>query len=306
MATHQARRRNLALAGGLAALALTLGFTASPATAAPPPPVTYVALGDSYTAGTGAGGLYRDSLCWQSQSGYVDIVAASGRVDLLTNLACHGALLSFDPLNPSPFYNGAPTVVEQIFAGQTALQNAELVSITAGAIDAGSLLALQACASPDTTTCAGTVAGIRANLSSVTTALAGTYGLIRASAPNATIAVMGYPRLFDPSQGDLVIPGVTVVPVANQVLANTAVDDLNRAIAAAVQLSGKNVVFVDVTKRFRGHAVNSAEPWIVLIPAPVPPFDRLPDANFHPNVAGHQAYAAALISTVKPAQLAKR
>ncbi|BCW64296.1 SGNH/GDSL hydrolase family protein [Paenarthrobacter sp. MSM-2-10-13] len=306
MATHQGRRRHAAFAGGLAIVALCLGFVASPATAAPPPPVDYVALGDSYTAGTGAGGLYRDAVCWQSEPGYVDVVAASGRVDLLSNLACHGALLSFDPLNPSPFYNGAPTVVEQIFSGQADLQKAELVSITAGAIDAGSLLALQACASPDTATCAGTVAGIRANLGSVTTALAGTYGLIRAAAPNATIAVMGYPRLFDPSQGDLVIPGVTVVPVANQVMANSAVDDLNKAIAAAVQLSGKNVVFVDVTKRFGGHAVNSADPWIVLVPVPVAPFDRLPDANFHPNVAGHQAYASALISAVKPAQLAKR
>lgn len=306
MATHQLRRRHTTFAGAFAVLALTLGFTASPATAAPPPPVDYVALGDSYTAGTGAGGLYADAICWQSEPGYVDVVAASGRVNLLTNLACHGALLSFDPLNPSPFYNGAPTVVEQIFSGQGALHNAEMVSITAGAIDAGSLVALQACASPDTATCAGTVAWIRANLGSVTTALAGTYGLIRASAPNATIAVMGYPGLFDPSQGDLVIPGLTVVPVANQVLVNAAVDDVNKAIAAAVQLSGNNVVFVDVTKRFRGHAVNSAEPWIVLVPAPVPPFDRLPDANFHPNPAGHQAYAAALLSTIKPAQLAKR
>ena len=295
MATHQARRRLAALAGGLAVLGLSLGFVGSPATAAPPPSVDYVALGDSYTAGTGADGLYRDAPCWQSHPGYVDVVADTGRVNLLANLACHGALLTFDPEFPSPFYNGAPTVLEQIALGQTALHNAELVSITAGAIDAGSLLALQACASPDTAGCAGTVNAIIANLPVLEAGLEGIYQTIQASAPQATIAVMGYPRLFDP------VNGVPVIPVENQAKVNQAIDVLNQTIAKAVAESRTNAKFVDVTKRFAGHAANSLEPWIVLdfrLP--------LPDANFHPNVAGHQAYAAALVSAVKPAQLAKR
>jgi lysophospholipase L1-like esterase len=301
MATHQARRRRTAFAGGLAILALCLSFTASPATAAAPPLPDYVALGDSYTAGTGAGDLYAPTPpgCWQSKGGYVDLVAATGQVTLLANLACHGALL----VPGGPFYNGAPSVVQQILSrtGRSALAKAELVSITAGAIDAGSLLALRDCATPDTATCAATVAGIRAKLPAITVGLAGTYALLRASAPQAAIAVMGYPRLFDPTRGPLVLPGVTVVPVENQVQVNAAVDALNKAIADAVKLSRTKAVFVDVTQRFLGHAVNSPEPWIVLAP-PVPPSTLLPDANFHPNAAGHQAYAAALLSSVVPAQ----
>ena len=298
MATHRARRRHLAFAGGLAALALTLGFTASPATAAPPPPVTYVALGDSYTAGTGAGDLYRPPVaCWQSSPGYVDDVAATGGVTLVANLACHGAVL----FPAGPFYDGVtPSVFQQIFAGQQALAGADLVSVTAGAVDAGSLLALQNCSTPDTQLCAATVSGIIANLPVIESGLEIIYQNIRASAPEATLAVMGYPRLFDPANG------LPVIPPANQAQVNLAIDALNATIAKAVADSQTNAKFIDVTKRFLGHAANSADPWLVMILAPVPPFDRLPDANFHPNVAGHLAYAAALLSAIKPAQLAKR
>ncbi|BCW07793.1 hydrolase [Arthrobacter sp. NtRootA1] len=281
-------------------MALTLGFTASPATAAPPSPVNYVALGDSYTAGTGAGDLYRPPVaCWQSSPGYVDDVAETGRVALVANLACHGAVL----FPAGPFYDGVtPSVFQQITssAGQSALQNAGLVSITAGAVDAGSLLALQNCSTPDTQLCEGTVSGIIANLPVIESGLEIIYQNIRASAPEATLTVMGYPRLFDPANG------LPVIPPANQSQVNLAVDALNATIAKAVADSRTNAKFIDVTKKFLGHAANSADPWLVMILAPVPPFDRLPDANFHPNEAGHLAYAAALLSAVKPAQLAKR
>lgn len=301
MATHRARRRHLAFAGGLAALALTLGFTASPATAAPPPPITYVALGDSYTAGTGAGDLSRPPVaCWQSPGGYADLVDASPKVTLVANLACHGAVLFPVP----PFYDGVtPTVGEQILAGQQALAGADLVSITAGAVDAGSLLALQACSTPDTQLCAATVQGIIQNLQLgiLQAQLEATYQAIQLAAPDAVIAVLGYPRLFDPSQGDIVTNGITIVPVQNQILVNQAIDALNATIAAAVEGSGTNAVFIDVTKRFIGHAVNSDNPWIVL--DLTQPFL---DANFHPNDAGYQAYASALLSAVKLTQLAKR
>ncbi|XAS71410.1 SGNH/GDSL hydrolase family protein [Micrococcaceae bacterium Sec5.1] len=298
MATHRARRRRLAFAGGLAALALTLGFTASPATAAPPPPVTYVALGDSYTAGTGAGDLsgpFPPIPCWQSEGGYVDIVDASPRVTLVENAACHGAFLL--PVGTSK------SVTQQIaeLSGGALNSDTDLVSITAGALDAGSLLALQACSMPTTQPCEDTVSGIIANLPVIESGLETTYQAIQQAAPDAVIAVLGYPRLFDPSQGDIVIGGVTVVPVANQIQVNMAIDALNATIAQAVADSQTNAVFIDMTKRFIGHAVNSANPWIVLdLMQP-----RL-DANFHPNDAGHKAYASALLSSVQLTKLAKR
>ena len=300
MATHHGRRRHSAFAVGLAILALCLGFTASPATAAPPPPVDYVALGDSYTAGTGADGLYAPVPaipCWQSEGGYADIVDASPRVTLVVNAACHGAFLG-------PIGTSKP-VAQQIaeLSGGALNSGTDLVSITAGALDAGSGLALQACSTPDTALCAATVTGVLENLKSgaLQTALATTYQGIQLAAPDAVIAVLGYPRLFDPSQGAILINGIPVVPVQNQILVNQAIDALNATIAAAVPSSGTNAVFIDVTKRFLGHAVNSDNPWIVL--DLTQPFA---DANFHPNDSGHGAYASALLSSVKLTQLAKR
>ncbi|MGO4246759.1 GDSL-type esterase/lipase family protein [Paenarthrobacter sp. RAF54_2] len=174
------------------------------------------------------------------------------------------------------------------------------MSITAGAVDAGSLRALQNCSTPDTQLCEATVNAIIADLPVIEFGLETIYQSIRGSAPGATIAVLGYPRLFDP------VNGLPVIPPANQVQVNRAIDALNATIAKAAAESQTNAVFIDVTKKFLGHAANSADPWLVMVLAPVPPFDRLPDANFHPNVAGHRAYAAALLSAVKPAQLAKR
>lgn len=304
MAKQNSRRRIPALVGGLAIAALTLGFTAAPATAAPPPPVKYVALGDSYTAGTGADGLYwpQGETCWQSDGGYVDLVAATGRVNLVANAACHGAFLDLAA--------GAVPVSQQLAGLVPGALNGttDLVSITAGALDAGSGVALQACSTPSTQLCAEKVAGAIQDLQSgaLLGGLVLTYQAIQAAAPNATIAVPGYPRLFDPAQGDIVVNGVAVVPVANQILVNQAIDAVNATIAKAVKASGTNAIFIDVTKRFLGHAVNSGIPWLVLYLAPVLPNTVLPDANFHPNDAGHQAYASALLSTVKPAQLAKR
>jgi hypothetical protein len=80
---------------------------------------------------------------------------------------------------------------------------------------------------------------------------------------------------------------------------------LNATIAQAVETANilyqANAVYVDVTARFAGHEVNSADPWLNLDLN-----DPMADYNFHPNRAGHSlGYAAALMGAVKPAQLAR-
>ncbi|WP_426996801.1 SGNH/GDSL hydrolase family protein [Pseudarthrobacter sp. N5] len=301
MATLTVRRRRPALAAGLATMAMALGFAAIPAEAAPPPKVSYVAVGDSYTAGTGAGAAVRpaNTPCWQSHPGYVDDVGATGRVNLVANGACHGAALS----TASPAYDGVtPTVAAQIgglaFAGALSPQTG-LVSITAGANDVGVYNVLFLCAQYDQTVCSAAVNASAAALPALGSGLAQTYAGIHGVAPNAKIAVLGYPRLFDP------INGIPAVPAANQTLVNQATDTLNATIAAAVagaNLSyGANAQYVDVSGRFTGHAANSLDPWIVLDTS-----NPFADYNFHPNVTGHSlGYAAALMSAVKPSQLAK-
>lgn len=299
MGIHSLRRRCSALLAGVATLAMTLGFTAIPADAAPPT-VDYVALGDSYTAGIGAGPYDDTKNCIQNSGGYVDFVARTGPVDLLVNAGCSGAELS-----------GGPTsVAAQLSAPKTlaALADAELVSITAGANDLGFAQIIGICATMSPTDCknAVNVATSEASLSALTLALAETYKGIQAAAPHATIVVLGYPQLFDTTDPAVTLP----IPVASQEQINLGTLAINRAIRDAVNFANNNygtkAIYVDVTDRFAGHEVNSGDPWIFFA-AYVDGTGtvQLDPRSFHPTKAGHRAYASALLSSVKLGQLVR-
>lgn len=287
------RRRRAAFAAGLATLTLALGTAAGPAGAAPALQLDYVAVGDSYTAGTGAGAADKPTgtTCWQSTPGYVGNVDQTGRVSLVVNAACHGALLS----------GGTQTSVEaqiQMLAYSQVLNaSTGIVTITAGANDAGVSQVLGACAAYGVEQCAAATAASEGALGPVSAGLATAYGTIQALAPSAKIAVLGYPRLFEPADGN------PYFSLDEQLLINQATDKLNAAIAGAVaraNAGGANAQFVDVTTRFAGHAVNSADPWIAYNSG-----NPLADSNFHPTPTGHRAYATAVMTEVKPATLAR-
>jgi lysophospholipase L1-like esterase len=298
MGDRNLRRRRAAVAAGLATLALALGTAAGPAGAAPAGGLKYIAVGDSYTAGTGAGAdeKPKDSTCWQSSPGYVNDVDKTGRVSLVVNAACHGALLfpGDDPLQKQI------SVTTQLagLAGAGKLDpSTGIVTITAGANDAGVSQVLGACAAYGVEVCAGAVASSESRMGQVGEALAYIYGQIHTAAPSAKIAVLGYPRLFEPADGN------PYFSVDEQRLINQATDKLNAAIATAVSSAnayGANAQFVDVTARFTGHAVNSADPWIAYNDG-----NPLADSNFHPTPTGHRAYATAVMTEVKPATLAR-
>lgn len=310
MTNPTGRRRLPAFAAGLATLAMALGFTAIPAGAAPPPKdVDYVAVGDSYTAGTGSlvgtdsPLVFTTPLpCLQTHPfGYADLVGATSPVNLVQNAACHGAVLT----TSSPRYDPViiiPTVEEQIaslIASGQLSRDTELVSLTAGANDAGVNAVIPACAASTEEVCKQAVASSIKSMPSVGANLTRALAAIHRAAPNAKIAVLGYPRLFDPTSP------AAVIPPTHQTLVNQGSALLNATIATAVATSNifyrANAQYIDVTARFRGHEVNSAAPWIVLN-ATNPADPR----NFHPNKAGHQAYADALVSAVHLPELARR
>jgi len=292
------RRRSAAFAAGLATLTLAMGTAAGPAGAAPEGGLDYVAIGDSYTAGTGAGEADQpdEPTCWQSTPGYVGDIDKTGRVSLVDNAACHGALLlsGDDPLQQQISVQAqlGGLVAEEHLGAST-----KLVTITAGANDAGVSPVLFACASNGVEVCANAVAASEGALGQVGAGLASAYATIHALAPSAKIAVLGYPRLFEPADGN------PYFSAEEQRLINRATDSLNTAIEEAVAHAnddGANAQFVDVTKRFDGHAVNSADPWIAYNGG-----NPLADSNFHPTPTGHRAYATAVINEVKPAILAR-
>jgi lysophospholipase L1-like esterase len=288
------------LTAATAAVALTAaaGLITAPAQAAPPAKVVYVAIGDSYTAGTGTGGEFRPAglACWQGHSGYPDDLGATGRVSLVANSACHHAVLSSD----SPFYDTlTPTVYEQIDALATGGQlnaGTGMVTITDGVNDVGASQVLGGCA-VDPGNCAGYVAAAVNAEQALGPQLVSTYNAIHSHAPNAKIGVVGYVHLFDPTSG---IP--SLLTPANQQLINTAVDRLNIVLAQAAATAagqGAKTQYVDAASKFVGHEANSLDPWLSFDPA-----NPTADSNFHPNATGYaNGYLPAVMSQLKPGQL---
>ncbi|MCU1434164.1 MAG: secreted hydrolase [Pseudarthrobacter sp.] len=302
MATSTVRRRRTALAAGLATMAMAVGFAAIPAEAAPRADATYVAVGDSYTAGTGAGDFSGTPACLQTEGGYVDVVGAMGRVDQVGNEACHGALLS--PMHPLYVEGSSPNTVAQqmallVAAGKLS-GDTDMVSITAGANDIGFSGILFTCAAQPQN-CQAALPS-EANLLTLRQALAATYGQLHMRAPDAKVAALGYPHLFDATRP---VEGLNIDPAILAAM-NVATDQLNETIRLAADDAAKalkaDIVFIDVTKRFLGHEANSIEPWLYY--DKTSPFDP---RSFHPTATGHaEGYAPALVSAAKPAQLAAR
>lgn len=299
---NSVRRRNRPLLAGLASLAVVLSAAAVPAEAAPPSKVDYVALGDSYTAGTGAGAFNPTGPCIQTPGGYVDIVGKTGRVNLPTDKACHGAFLALDPNSPVLHDPSIPNVEQQIasVAGSSLTNNTDLVTITAGANDVGVTGVLLTCLTRPAQDCTASIQASAALFPGMEANVVSVLQHIHAAAPNARITVLGYPRLFDPA-----IPfGQTDPALLSSI--DAAVTELNSAISGAVTASGTGARFVDVTQRFAGHEVNSADPWIFFAAPALSPGGALvfDPRNFHPNASGYRAYASAVMGTISSAQAA--
>ncbi len=267
--SHSRRPAVSAVTAVLAAAALIFG-SAAPAMAAPPspPPVEkLVALGDSYAAGQGAGAPLDG--CLRSTAAYPYQLDAEPKLNLLRLPACSGATIE-DVTN---------TQLSQVNKGTT------LVTITAGANDAGAGAVYAACA-PDPASFACQQAAVAAfgvvtsgaiaeDLQSLITAVA-------ERAPRARIVVTDYPIPFE----------VGIDPVGDGVNDLTAL--LNAQIAAAVgqaAAGGADVAYASVWAAFLDHQVGDAEPWLGANPND--PFTFL-----HPTPQGQAVYAAAVLGAL--------
>lgn len=262
-----------------AVIGLLAGPAAIPAAAQEDGPLEYVAFGDSYTAGIGAGnpgpsGLLPD--CFQTSAGYVNVLDERDDVDLTVNAACAGWTAAM-----------VPWQVEVASTAGYLSADTDLVTITAGANDVNFINALLACLTRSELECRTAVNAAEAvATTAVPTALATAYGAIQVQAPNATVAALGYPHLFAPefAAGAL---------VENIEIFNAGTDTLNKVIRNAAKSSG--AVFVDVTDDFAGHGIGSEDPWINFNPA-----DPLFGTNFHPTAEGYElGYAAAVVEEVE-------
>ncbi len=257
------RGRKGRLAGIVAAIPLALGLVAAAQPAAAyGGPLRYVALGDSYTAGQGAG-FYDDSGCNRSPLGYPGILVVKQRAELVANPSCQGVTaeeVRTTQLPPVP----DPTV--------------DLVTLTVGGNDLGFNTLLPACsAGPTAPTCLAVLEVTPQEAADLFVALLATYSAVQATYPNARVVVLSYPRLFG---------GV----LQNQQYAaalNRGTDVLNQVVLAATQAAG--VTFVDVRDEFAGHEIGTRYPWINVSLDPV--------AALHPTAIGYAfGYYKALVN----------
>jgi lysophospholipase L1-like esterase len=280
-------RLSARLAATAAALALVAGFTAAPASATPanqqPPAPVYVALGDSYAAGTG-GGTYVESplgppeVCRQTTAAYPVVLRPSA-----VNLGCFGAKTT-DVVR-----------VAETREAAALLQAATVVTVTVGGNDINTGQVALSCTIPGSTPTCGAALfdSLAVKLRDLPRRIKDMLTVVKAKAPKAKIVLTGYPRLFTLN------PLLTPQQTQTAKTMNSAADLLNATIAYSALVN--RVSYVSVTERFIGHGIGSTQPWIVApCNVPVTPCTTNPFDAFHPNAAGYaDGYAAALMAQVR-------
>ncbi|MBM0229314.1 MULTISPECIES: SGNH/GDSL hydrolase family protein [Micromonospora] len=230
--------------------------------------VNYVALGDSYSSGVGAG-PYDLSTCLRSQKSYAPLWAAAHAVSSFRFPACGGAVTA-DVINSQ---------VGSLSSSTT------LVTITIGGNDAGFADVITSCRFGSTSTCTNAVNEAK---SFATATLPGrldaTYAAIRNRAPNARLVVLGYPRLFETNYC-----GLLAMSTYKRTILNEAADLLASVIAGRAGAAG--ATFVDTRPYFAGHGVCAADPWIHDVSGVI--------EAYHPDVDGYRyGYLPALTAAV--------
>jgi lysophospholipase L1-like esterase len=227
------RPRSVTLVLGLATATATVLAFGSPAHAAAGD--RYVALGDSYAAGVGAGNYIPSSgSCDRSPNVYSALWAAAHAPAAYTSVACSGATTT----------DVRSTQLSALSTSTT------LVSLTAGGDDVGFVNILATCVLQGTSAC---VAAVQNAENIVATTLPGLldtlYSAISAAAPGARVVVTGYPVFYQ-----LGTFCVGLSDESHQKL-DEGINLLDDALSAAAGRHGFR--FADVRSIFVGHQLCS-------------------------------------------------
>ncbi|MFI1166902.1 SGNH/GDSL hydrolase family protein [Streptomyces sp. NPDC020801] len=219
----------------------------------------YVALGDSYSAGVGAGGYLGSSAsCLRSSLAYPALWAAAHSPSSFSFTACNGARTS-------------DVMADQLGALSS---RTGLVSLTVGGIDSGFGNLMMTCVLKGNNECLSAVAEARSYSDTILPRdLDRLYGAITRKAPAAHVVVLGYPHLYK-------LNGTCVMGLSDSERAalNNAVDHLNGVIEKRAADHG--FAFADVRAAFREHEICSASPWLRSISW------LAPSESYHPTALG--------------------
>src|SRR5215472_6162542 len=170
----------------LAAVTFSISALAVFASAAPASAQSaahYVALGDSYSSGVGAGSYISSSgSCDRSTKAYSELWATANVPASYSFVACSGATTA------------------SVISGQLAALSAQttLVSITVGGNDVGFSSVMETCVLASTNTCVSAINAAEAKMTGQLPAqLDSVLADITARAPGARVVLLGYPELYD-------------------------------------------------------------------------------------------------------------
>jgi lysophospholipase L1-like esterase len=256
--------RTATVAAGMVA-SVAMALAAAPAHAAS----SYVALGDSYSSGTGTRSYINDgTACQRSVHAYPSLLAASKGLNL-TFRACSGATVA-DVTN---------TQLSALGTGTTH------VTISVGGNDAGFADVLTECAQPGwMSDCNGAIDDAQAFITGVLPGrLSALYSSIRSKAPNAGVTVVGYPRIFNGEDCN----AATWFSPAEESRLNATADLLNSKTSA--QAGAKGFSFANPTTSFVGHAVCDSPEWLNGLSNPI-------SESYHPHASGHSSGYAVVVS----------
>ena len=236
------------------ALAVAL---AGPAAAASS--VRYVALGDSYSSGVGAGNYIGSSgNCDRSPNAYSALWASAHSPASYTSVACSGATTA----------SVGSTQLSSLSSSTT------LISMTVGGNDENFSGIMQDCNLDGTSTCVREVQAAEADAeANLPGKLATLFGNIRAAAPHARVVVLGYPDFYDLSRNCIGLSQTSRTAI------DGGIDTLDGILKSAAGKAGN--IFADARSAFGGHEICDSNRWLHSVN-----FTDLGE-SYHPTAAGH-------------------
>jgi lysophospholipase L1-like esterase len=226
----------------------------------------YVALGDSYSSGTGTRTFFEPT-CQRSVYAYPYLLHEAHPSWTFVDAACSGATTS-NLINTQ-----APSLTA----------DTNWVTYTIGGNDAGFSSVITECALPSwASDCNGAINTAQAFIKNTLPGrLDQVNNTIKSHSPSAKVIALDYPRLFNGTDCN----ALTFFSGSEMTRLNETADQLKGAVSAAATRAGSNFTFRDVIPPFIGHAVcdggsGSSTEWINGLSNPV-------GESYHPKVTGH-------------------
>lgn len=256
----------------------------------------YVALGDSYSSGDGAGGYdpatAEQGGCWRSEHAYPQVIAEE--FDFAGSLAFYAC----------SSHKGSD-MLEQIGSPESqierATENTSLVTLGIGGNDLGFIPVLRTCMVRmpllESSVCVEQEEEIDERIEVFEETLAEILTEVRDRAPNARVLVLGYPRLFPEDPSGMYY----TLTKSDQLWLNGLAQRFNELIRDVVyRADGEvygaretgSVEYVNTFSALNGYEVSSDQAWLNgIVLGELGEGLRVDRASFHPTAQGQMSIA---------------